>query len=190
MSTRSTISVFDNRDQFAIYRHHDGYPSGEHGVIHDLKKATDLAWDPPRFEAADFAAAVVAAMKHHGGSVYLTRDAEFHGDRDFHYGVSFADKAVQVCVHDFTARAEKALIRFNGPLDGAVEVFEAGLVESERLAMIHRVWEALSGAEYALADMETARRKGRLPDIRRQVFAAMDAHRAERRSASAVPPED
>lgn len=190
MSTRSTISVLDECDTFHIYRHHDGYPHGAHGVIHDLKRASDFAWELPRFQAADFSAAVVRAMKEHGGSVYLTDDADAHGDRDYHYDLRCADQAIQVAVWDFTGRAKEAARLFDGPLDEAVTEFESGPIASERDAVLAKIWEALAGAEYALADIETARSKGRLPDIRRGVFAAMDAHRAELRAASPQPPED
>ena len=41
----------------------------------------------PRFEAADFAAAIIAVLKDRGGSTYLTKDANAHGDRLFHYRI-------------------------------------------------------------------------------------------------------
>lgn len=190
MSTRSTISVSDDRDRFDIYRHHDGYPQGEHGVISGLHRARDLAWPSARIQAGEFAAAVVAVMKSGPGSVYLTDHADAHGDRDFHYDLRYADEALQVTVHDFTRRTTEALIRFDGPLDDAVKEFDVGPIESERLATVNQVWEALSSAEAAMADPTVAQRKGIWRDATRQVFAAMDAHRAEKRAASAALPDD
>lgn len=82
MSTRSNIIVRDKFDCICIYRHSDGYPDGEHGVIATLNKALDYAWDLPRFEASDFSAAIVAAWKqpsksfdgkniYRGGNIYI-----------------------------------------------------------------------------------------------------------------------
>ncbi len=88
MSTRATITVADDRDSFDIYQHHDGYPDGPHGLVRHIAMARRLAWDLPRFEAADFAAAIIAVLKDRGGSTYLTKEAQAHGDRDFHYRVT------------------------------------------------------------------------------------------------------
>ena len=85
MSTRATITVSDDNDRFDIYQHHDGYPDGPNGLVRQLAMAPRLAWELPRFEAADFTAAVVAILKDRGGSTYLTERAEGHGDRSFHY---------------------------------------------------------------------------------------------------------
>ncbi len=85
MSTRATITVSDDNDSFDIYQHNDGYPEGHHGLVRHVALAQCLAWDLPRFEAADFAAAIIAILKDRGGSTYLTKDAEAHSDRSFHY---------------------------------------------------------------------------------------------------------
>jgi len=37
MSTRSNIKVVDNCGEILLYKHHDGYPTGEHGIIEFLK---------------------------------------------------------------------------------------------------------------------------------------------------------
>lgn len=87
MSTRATITVADENDSFDIYQHHDGYPDGPNGLVRHIAMARRLAWDLPRFEAADFAAAVIAVLKDRGGSTYLTKDAEAHGDRSYHYRI-------------------------------------------------------------------------------------------------------
>lgn len=87
MSTRATITVADDNDSFDIYQHHDGYPDGPHGLVRHIAMARRLAWNLPRFEAADFAAAIIAVLKDRGGSTYLTKDADAHGDRDFHYRI-------------------------------------------------------------------------------------------------------
>ena len=63
MSTRCVVSVIDDSDSFHIYRHRDGYPATEHGVLATLPQALSYAWPLPRFEASDFGAAVFAAWK-------------------------------------------------------------------------------------------------------------------------------
>lgn len=88
MSTRATITVADEHESFDLYQHHDGYPDGPHGLVRHIDMARRLAWDLPRFEAADFAAAIIAALKDRGGSTYLTKDAEAHDDRSFHYRIA------------------------------------------------------------------------------------------------------
>jgi hypothetical protein len=87
MSTRATITVADQHDSFDLYQHHDGYPDGPHGLVRHIAMARRLAWDLPRFEAADFAAAIIAVLKDRGGSTYLTKNADAHNDRSFHYRV-------------------------------------------------------------------------------------------------------
>ena len=63
MSTRSMVIVKDQWREACIYCHMDGYPGGPHGVLAGLEKAKRYAWEPPRFEADDFAAAIVGAWK-------------------------------------------------------------------------------------------------------------------------------
>lgn len=87
MSTRATITVADERSSFDIYQHHDGYADGPHGLVRRIAMAQRLAWSLPRFEAADFAAAIIAVLKDRGGSTYLTRSADAHADRAYHYRV-------------------------------------------------------------------------------------------------------
>ena len=125
MATRATLRVSDEDDRFDIYRHFDGYPDGQCGVIHDIKAAMDLAWELPRFEARDFAAALVATMKTGAGSVYLTREASRHIDRAYHYDVTFAEQALQVEVHRTSYRINDIVPIFNGTIDQAVKRFDA-----------------------------------------------------------------
>lgn len=125
MGTRATLSVTDQNDRFDIYRHYDGYPNGPDGVIHDIHRAIDRAWPLPRFEAGDFAAAVVSEMKTMPGSVYLTQSAEAHSDRAFHYDVSFEDAGLRVVVHQYSYRVQALLPAFEGTIDEAVTKFDA-----------------------------------------------------------------
>ncbi len=125
MSTRATLTIEDDHDTFHIYRHHDGYPNTPDGVINHINKAQSLAWELPRFEAADFAAAVLAVMKSRPGSVYMTKNADQHSDRAFHYVLSHTRNQIWVQVlakmyeSDWRARPLERRV-FSGPLAKAV----------------------------------------------------------------------
>lgn len=86
MSTRCNIIVDDGSKRIQIYRHQDGYPEG---VLPDLFKALEYAWDLPRFEADDFAAAIVRAWKERGGDIYIDGSPKawemIHGDVEYVY---------------------------------------------------------------------------------------------------------
>ncbi len=111
MSTRCVITVIEGEgateERYSIYRHSDGYPESKHGVLADLELALPMAWPLPRFEACDFAAAIVATMKTGGGGIYLTTSAAAHGDIEYHYEIrqhptehAFLIVTVNLPVHD------------------------------------------------------------------------------------------
>lgn len=90
MSTRSTLTVRDQQDgqdAYSIYRHCDGYPDTEHGVFATLRQALTYAWPLPRFEARDFGAAIIAAWKQQGGTIYMTDGRDGHWDTEYHYEI-------------------------------------------------------------------------------------------------------
>ena len=64
MSTRAIYSFIEGEQKNHVYKHHDGYPTG---AAEWIAKALPIAWDPPRFEPDDFAAAFVAGNKDKGG---------------------------------------------------------------------------------------------------------------------------
>lgn len=130
MSTRCTVSVFEsaaeakitppnriaNGEVCHLYRHSDGYPQGEYGVPETLKAALPYAWPLPRFEADDFAAAIIAAWKKPavkddgwsigGGHIrlihYGVTPDQFAGDSEWHYNVYFESGAVRCQVWEAT----------------------------------------------------------------------------------------
>lgn len=123
MSTRATITVHSPKgdafqESFTIYRHCDGYPESEHGVIAALQASQKYAWALPRFEANEFAAAVVCQMKQsaaagddkfgQGGNIYLTSGRDSHDDTDYHYDVTLNKKHVRVSV--FLRNADDAWV--------------------------------------------------------------------------------
>lgn len=98
MSTRAVITFKDEHDEFSVYKHHDGYPDG---VMPAITAAKELAWDLPRFEACDFAAAFIAANKRkRGGGIYCTTGPDAHGDLAYHYVVTARGVSLVVEIHD------------------------------------------------------------------------------------------
>lgn len=178
MSTRATITVADKQDSFDIYQHHDGYPDGPHGLVRHIAMARRLAWDLPRFEAADFAAAIIAVLKDRGGSTYLTKTADLHSDRDFHY-------RVEPLRDDISTRVKLTITKpnwehgkpdvevFAGDIQDAVQRFGA-TAESSRQP---REWQLLGTIEGTLcrATEEIAQLCGERPDPDTQkVFDDLD----------------
>lgn len=87
MGTRAVFTFKDERNEFHIYKHYDGYPSG---AADFLTKAVEKSWGLRRFEADDFAAAFIAANKEKGGDVYLTKHYKEHGDLSYRYELTKA----------------------------------------------------------------------------------------------------
>jgi hypothetical protein len=77
MSTRATYTIHDNQEQFHVYKHHDGYPLGG---IKAIAAALPFAWDLPRFEGDEFAAAFVAGNKWNKGSDLMSVARKAHAD--------------------------------------------------------------------------------------------------------------
>ena len=166
MSTRATITVSDQYDSFDIYQHHDGYPEGPHGLVRHIAMARRLAWDLPRFEAADFAAAIIAVLKDRGGSTYLTEDADAHGDRAYCYYVEplreGVSTLVKLTIHKPSSRTDEPIEVFSGPLSVAITKFEA----VGETAKQPREYQILMDAEGALyrAQEEISALCGERPD--------------------------
>ncbi len=151
MSTRATITVADEHNSFDLYQHHDGYPDGPHGLVRHLAIARHLAWDLPRFEAADFAAAVIAVLKDRGGSTYLTKDADAHGDRSFHYRVepfreNYATRVMLTISRPSWGSGKQDVTVFAGEIQEAVSKFNAVADTTEQ----PREWQMLGEIEGAL----------------------------------------
>lgn len=87
MSTRSNLIIKDDRNSIQLYRHSDGYPESEHGVIATLEQALEFCWPLPRMEADDFAAAIVRAWKKNGGNIYI--DGDYKGRESLHSDIEY-----------------------------------------------------------------------------------------------------
>lgn len=151
MSTRATITVADQHDSFDLYQHHDGYPDGPHGLVRHIALARRLAWDLPRFEAADFAAAIIAVLKDRGGSTYLAKDADAHSDRSFHYRIEprleNSDNGVQLTISRPSYERGKSEVEvFAGSIQDAVAKFNAVPDTTDQ----PREWQILGEIEGAL----------------------------------------
>jgi hypothetical protein len=97
MSTRAVITIKDKHDTFHIYQHWDGYPRC---VADHIAAALDYSWSLPRFDAADFAAAIVAANKKGAGNIYFSKGPDHHADLDYRYEVHCISGAI--CVDVFS----------------------------------------------------------------------------------------
>lgn len=155
MPTRATITVADDHDSFDIYQHYDGYPDGPDGLVRRLANAPRMAWKLPRFEATDFAAAVIAVLKEGGGTTYLTKDADLHSDRAFHYKITplrdGVSTRVGLCIIE-TAWLPDApdKVLFDGDIMDAVQKFNAiaPLPENPReVQLLNPIEAALGRAE-------------------------------------------
>lgn len=83
MGTRAVYVFHDgvkSNDRCFVYKHYDNYPQGAVGFI---EAAKGYAWEFPRFEADEFAAAFVAANKNpKGGEVRIMSVRQFETDAD------------------------------------------------------------------------------------------------------------
>lgn len=96
MGTRAIYQFYDvDGDECFVYKHYDNYPEG---AVHFIEDAKSMAWELPRFEADEFAAAFVAANKNKaGGEVRLVSHhlkgedeiLECHHWCDYYYVIHF-----------------------------------------------------------------------------------------------------
>ena len=116
MSTRAVISFIDEYDEFHVYQHCDGYPSG---IIENLERSLTVSWKLPRFEAMKSAAAYIWAgiqnsvdwneknkskfnwiTNENAGSIYCTKSWENHGDLEYRYEVRAKGNDLMIQVYN------------------------------------------------------------------------------------------
>lgn len=68
MGTRAVITFKDESGSFSVYQHWDGDPDT---VLANIGKLSGVAWELPRFEADEAAAAYVACFKTGPGNIRL-----------------------------------------------------------------------------------------------------------------------
>jgi hypothetical protein len=101
------VTVYDRKngaEHYSVYRHQDGYPDSEHGVLATLAQALSYAWPLPRFEADDFAAAIIAAWKKPGGGyIRMSEGRDAHDDTEWHYDIYPDPQKHRICVLTYEA---------------------------------------------------------------------------------------
>ena len=114
MGTRSNLIIADEFNRLQLYRHWDGYPDGKAGVLANLEKALPYAWPLPRFEAVDFAAAIVRAWKEEGGgNIYVDGSPkaweQIHSDVEWVYIIQPQKKRQTNMPSEFLGEPEVAI---------------------------------------------------------------------------------
>jgi hypothetical protein len=103
MGTRAVYTFKDRHESFSVYKHYDGYPTSMGagtGALGFIQAAKEFAWDLPRFEASDFAAAFIAANKQPGGGdVYMTKSYKDHMDLEYRYEIEANEKKLFVKIY-------------------------------------------------------------------------------------------
>ena len=116
MSTRATYSFKDGVEAYHVYVHHDGCPTGALAKLQNTL-ASGLAWELPRIEMDEFAAAFIAANKTEGGSVRLTGGPERHGDIEYAYTISLRNSELMIAAHQRNWDADLMEQFHYGPLN-------------------------------------------------------------------------
>lgn len=102
MATRALYVFNDDHVKITVYKHWDGYPEAR-GAYGFIRAALAYAWDLPRFEADDYAAAFVAANKKKGGGdVRLLNEASTNADAlgiEFTYTATLDGDRLKVMTH-------------------------------------------------------------------------------------------
>ena len=117
MSTRAIYTFKGFGESHHVYKHYDGYPSG---AAQWLEAALELAWELPRYEPDEFAAAFVAANKKSPGGVRLARSQTAAADVDFVYVIE-PDKKIpsllKLTAYDVWYGRPKKTKIWSGPLN-------------------------------------------------------------------------
>ena len=110
MSTQAIYTFVDpeSGDEVSVFKHWDNYPEGAALFLNRAKK---LAWELPRFEADEFAAAFVAANKTREGDCRLISDTSLTNTLwvDYKYRIGFAHGGLVVEVFERTWDGHYAL---------------------------------------------------------------------------------
>ena len=128
MGTRCVITFKDQDGSHSIYQHYDGYP-WDHGVISQIAAivTSGKAWQWPRFEADEMAAAYIATHKHEGGNIRLTKGPKSHGDLSYEYVVKQTASGLSITYKGETTG--RAWVDVFTELDGSLRVSFDGTKE-------------------------------------------------------------
>jgi len=107
MSTRACYTFKDKEGAYSVYYHHDGYPSN---ALKMISKAKEAAWEFPRFEADEFAAAFCCIAKDgKRGGARLTEGPHRHGDLAYRYDIWFDKNNLMVTIWQVDFHNEKRI---------------------------------------------------------------------------------
>lgn len=93
MSTRSNIVINDGNRLIWLYRHSDGYPHGEHGVLLHLEQILEACdYNTPELLATALIRFKIQGSHGEYYSFELTEDQ--HGDIEYLYTINAKDKTI------------------------------------------------------------------------------------------------
>jgi hypothetical protein len=111
MSTRACYTFKDKDGAFSVYYHYDGYPAN---ALQMINKAKESAWQFPRFEADEYAAAFCYVAKDgRAGGARLTEGPHRHGDLSYRYDVYFKNNDLMVKIWHVDFNNEKLIEHSN-----------------------------------------------------------------------------
>ena len=111
VSTRACYTFKDKQGAYSIYYHYDGYPSN---ALRMISKARKSAWQFPRFEADEYAAAFCCIAKDgKAGGARLTEGPHRHGDLAYRYDVWFQNNNLMVKIWQVDFDNEKLMDKGN-----------------------------------------------------------------------------
>lgn len=103
------LTIKDRFSNFYIYIHRNGAPEQ---VIANIQKAIEFAWELPRFEAWEFATAIIKVLKEWPWKVYLCRHFDRVMNVDYHYEISAYIWDIQVKTHCLKSNTESSTILY------------------------------------------------------------------------------
>ncbi len=104
MSTRSNIKLIDQTGSILLYKHHDGYPESEAGMIIFLK-----AWLQKSGKSAEWMANQMIA------ETECEVSAGLHGDIEYYYEVNVETNKVDIYEYDMATEQKHFKESFTAP---------------------------------------------------------------------------
>ena len=108
MGTRAVYTFKSHGESFHVYKHWDNTPEN---AAEFIAASIWKAWDLPRFEADEFAAAFIAANKDKAGDIRLIKSARQSADSEYFYEVTHDGKGLCVVCKDWERKT-----LYKGPL--------------------------------------------------------------------------
>jgi len=106
MSTRSNIKLIDNTGEILLYKHHDGYPESQHGIIEFLKPYLAKS-----MKSAEWMAEMLIKETECKASSAL------HGDIEYYYEVMIETHQIKVYESSWDADGDTEFLRTYDAID-------------------------------------------------------------------------